>query len=72
MAESLQNQWAQLRNTAKRRAKAAGLDIRIYDRFDESAWADYEEVYRQSWKPEEGSFPFLRALWPARRARQVR
>ena len=34
----------------------------IYDRFDESAWADYEEVYRQSWKPEEGSFPFLRAL----------
>jgi CelD/BcsL family acetyltransferase involved in cellulose biosynthesis len=53
---------AQLRNTAKRRAKAAGLEIEIYDRFDAGAWADYEEVYRQSWKPEEGSFPFLRAL----------
>lgn len=53
---------AQLRNTAKRRAKAAGLDIEIYDRFDAKAWADYESVYRQSWKPEEGSFPFLRAL----------
>jgi hypothetical protein len=53
---------AQLRNTAKRKAKAAGLDIEIYDRFDAGAWADYEAVYRASWKPEEGSFPFLRAL----------
>lgn len=53
---------AQLRNTAKRKAKAAGLDIEIYDRFEEAAWADYEAVYRASWKPEEGSFPFLRAL----------
>jgi hypothetical protein len=53
---------AQLRNTAKRRAKSAGLELEIYDRFDERAWADYESVYRQSWKPEEGSFPFLRAL----------
>jgi CelD/BcsL family acetyltransferase involved in cellulose biosynthesis len=58
--------WAkrpgQLRSTAKRKAKAAGLDIEIFDRFDERAWAAYEEVYRASWKPEEGSFPFLRAL----------
>ena len=53
---------AQLRNTAKRRSKSAGLEIRIYDRFDAAAWADYESVYRASWKPEEGSFPFLRAL----------
>jgi hypothetical protein len=53
---------AQLRNTAKRRGKSAGLEIEIYDRFDPRAWADYEGVYRASWKPEEGSFPFLRAL----------
>ena len=53
---------AQLRNTAKRRGKSAGLDIQIHDRFDAAAWADYEAVYRASWKPEEGSFPFLRAL----------
>jgi CelD/BcsL family acetyltransferase involved in cellulose biosynthesis len=53
---------AQLRNTAKRRGKSAGLDIEIYDRFDVGAWADYEAVYRESWKPEEGSFPFLCAL----------
>ena len=58
--------WAkrpgQLRSTAKRKAKAAGLDLEIFDRFDEGAWAAYEGVYRASWKPEEGSFPFLRAL----------
>lgn len=53
---------AQLRNTARRRAKSAGLEIRVHDRFDAAAWADYEAVYRRSWKPEEGSFPFLRAL----------
>ena len=58
--------WAkrpgQLRSTAKRKAKAAGLTIEIFDHFDAGAWAAYEEVYRASWKPEEGSFPFLRAL----------
>lgn len=58
--------WAkrpgQLRSTAKRKAKAAELEIEIHDRFDAGAWAAYEDVYRASWKPEEGSFPFLRAL----------
>jgi len=64
--EDFAGYWAkrpgQLRSTAKRKAKAAGLEIDIFDRFDARAWADYEEVYRASWKPEEGSFPFLRAL----------
>ena len=58
--------WAsrpgQLRNTFKRRAKAAKLEIEIFDHFDAAAWSDYETVYRASWKPEEGSFPLLRAL----------
>ncbi len=58
--------WAsrpsQLRNTHKRRAKAVDLEIEIHDRFSDAAWSDYESVYRTSWKPEEGSFPFLRAL----------
>lgn len=61
-----QSYWAsrpsQLKNTHKRRAKAAGIGLEIHDRFSEQAWADYEAVYRASWKPEEGSFPFLRAL----------
>jgi hypothetical protein len=58
--------WArrpgQLRSTAKRKAKAANLDVTVHERFDADAWAAYEAVYRASWKPEEGSFPFLRAL----------
>jgi hypothetical protein len=58
--------WAQrpsrLRSTARRRAKAVDLEINIFNHFTEEAWNDYEEVYRASWKPEEGSFPFLRAL----------
>jgi hypothetical protein len=53
---------SRLRNTAQRKAKAAGLDLAIHDSFDGEAWAAYEAVYRASWKPEEGSFPFLRAL----------
>ena len=53
---------ARLRNTLKRKAKSAGLEIEILDRFDARAWSDYEAVYRASWKPEEGSFTFLRAL----------
>jgi hypothetical protein len=58
--------WAgrpgKLRNTAQRKAKAAGLDIEIHRAFDPGAWAAYEEVYGASWKPEEGSPAFLRAL----------
>lgn len=58
--------WAKrpskMRNSAKRKAKAAGLEVTIYDRFDASAWADYESVYAASWKPDEGSPAFLRAL----------
>lgn len=58
--------WAKrpgkLRSTAKRKAKAAGLEIGIFDRFDAAAWADYESVYAASWKPDEGSPAFLRAL----------
>lgn len=53
---------AKLRNTAKRKARAADLEVEIHDVFSNAAWADYEAVYRASWKPEEGSFPFLRAL----------
>lgn len=58
--------WAarpgKLRNTARRKAKAAGLKIEIFDRFDEAGWSDYEAVYAASWKPDEGSPAFLEAL----------
>ncbi len=58
--------WAarpsRLRNTAKRKAKAAALDIAVHTGFDPAAWADYEKVYAASWKGEEGSPAFFRAL----------
>jgi hypothetical protein len=63
---SFEDYWqrrpGKLRSTAQRKAKSAGLDIMIHDGFSPEAWAAYEAVYRASWKPEEGSFPFLRAL----------
>ena len=58
--------WAKrpsrLRNTVRRKIRAADLTINILDRFDAAAWQAYEAVYRASWKPAEGSPAFLRAL----------
>lgn len=58
--------WAgrpgELRSTVKRKGAKAGLEITILDHFDDDAWDDYERVYADSWKPEEGSNQFLRAM----------
>lgn len=58
--------WAerpgQLRSTTKRKAAKAPLEIAIHDRFDEAAWEDYAEIYADSWKPDEGSLSFVRAM----------
>ncbi len=58
--------WAarpsQLRSTAKRKAAKTPVEMTIYDCFDETAWADYESVYADSWKPEEGSLSFVRSM----------
>ncbi|MGP1283703.1 MAG: GNAT family N-acetyltransferase [Parasphingopyxis sp.] len=51
-----------LRSTVKRKAKKADLDIAIHRAFDDLAWKDYRKVYSQSWKPEEGSWGFMRAF----------
>jgi CelD/BcsL family acetyltransferase involved in cellulose biosynthesis len=63
---SFDDYWAgrpsRLRNTAKRRAKAAELEIVIHDTYDSQAWQDYERVYEASWKPAEGSPALMRAL----------
>lgn len=63
---SFEDYWAsrpsKLRNTVKRRARAAALEIRMFDRFDEQAWRDYESVYQASWKPAEGSPELMRNL----------
>lgn len=63
---SFDDYWAgrpsRLRNTVRRRGKGGELTTRIFDRYDEAAWATYEQVYAGSWKPAEGSPAFLRAL----------
>ncbi len=63
---SFEDYWGarpgQLRSTAARKGKSAKLDISIINHFDANAWSDYEQVYAGSWKPAEGSMPFLRAL----------
>lgn len=58
--------WAerpgQLRSTAKRKAAKAPIEITIHDRFDESVWDEYADIYADSWKPYEGSIAFVRAM----------
>jgi hypothetical protein len=56
------NRPSRLRNTVKRKIRAASLAIDILDRFDAVAWDAYESIYQASWKPAEGSPAFLRAL----------
>jgi hypothetical protein len=51
-----------LRNTVARKEKRGDLQIEILDHFSAAAWAEYEAVYQASWKPAEGSPPFVRAF----------
>ena len=57
--------WAarpgRLRKTVKGKAAKANMITQIHTCFDEAAWTDYESIYAHSWKPEEGSMPFLRS-----------
>jgi len=49
-----------LRTTLKR--KSGKVETQVLTAFDESAWAAYESIYAESWKPEEGSPAFLRVF----------
>jgi CelD/BcsL family acetyltransferase involved in cellulose biosynthesis len=49
-----------LRTTLKR--KAGKVETMVTSAFDAAAWEDYEAIYRESWKPSEGSPAFLRAF----------
>ena len=49
----------QLRSTFRRKANKAAFDIEIFDYFNTSAWAEFEAVYHDSWKPAEGSPDFV-------------
>jgi len=54
--------WAtrpgQMRSTLKR--KGGKVAVTLLTRFDPAAWAEYEDVYAQSWKGEEGDPALLR------------
>jgi Acetyltransferase (GNAT) domain len=50
----------QLRTSLKR--KAGKVACEVLTRFDPAVWAEYEAIYRESWKPTEGSPAFLAAF----------
>jgi Acetyltransferase (GNAT) domain len=70
--KSFEDYWAarpsQLRNTVQRKTKKSDISTEILTRFDAEAWAEYEDVYANSWKPEEGSPVFLRKMAEAEAA----
>lgn len=52
---SFADYWAsrpgRMRTTLKRKGKK--VRVEVLDRFDEAAWANYERIYAESWKPAE-------------------
>ncbi len=54
--------WAarpgRMRTTLKRKAKK--VEVELLTRFDAAAWTDYEAIYAESWKLEEGDPALLR------------
>jgi Protein involved in cellulose biosynthesis (CelD) len=50
----------QLRTTLKR--KSGKVETEILTQFDDAVWQAYEDIYAESWKPDEGSPDFLRAF----------
>lgn len=57
-ADYLAGRPGPLRTTLKRKARK--VVCTIHTRFDADAWAAYESIYAESWKPSEGSPAFLR------------
>lgn len=57
-AQYLASRPGQMRTTLKRKAKK--VDVTLLDRFDPAAWDEYEAIYRESWKPDEGDPALLR------------
>lgn len=51
-----------LRSTLSRKLKKSSLVTEIHTQFDAAVWAEYESIYADSWKPDEGSTAFLKSL----------
>lgn len=52
----------ELRSTFKRKGAKIDFACEVLTVFNAQAWAAYEEIYGESWKPEEGAPDFLREL----------
>lgn len=59
-AEYLAERPGRMRTTLSRKAKK--VEVEIFERFDAEAWAAYEDIYAESWKPSEGDPALLRAF----------
>ena len=57
-AEYWNTRPGQMRTTLKRKAKK--VTVELLTRFDPDAWDEYEAIYQESWKPEEGNPVLLR------------
>lgn len=57
-AEYWKDRPGRMRTTLKRKAKK--VDVEIQSRFDASVWSAYENIYAESWKPEEDQPAMLR------------
>lgn len=57
-ADYLAGRPGALRTTLKRKAKK--VEVTILSHFDPDAWAAYDAIYAESWKPEEGDPALLR------------
>lgn len=59
-ADYLASRPGQLRTTLKR--KSGKVETEIFTQFEPDAWDSYENIYANSWKPEEGAPAMLRAF----------
>ena len=59
-ADYLAGRPGAVRTTLKRKAKK--LDVSLTTRFSPDDWANYEDIYTDSWKPEEGDPELLRSF----------
>ncbi len=64
--KSFAEYWAarpgQLRKTVKSKRNKANMQIEIISQFNSKLWDEYQDIYENSWKPEEGAAGFLRCM----------
>ena len=58
--------WAErpgaLRSTYARKLKKTGISTEVHRTLNDELWAEYDSIYAESWKPDEGSLAFVHAM----------